>query len=287
METDNAVTELAPRIAHRTSLIADFADKYGIEPAKMLETLKQTCFRTPPDRPISNEQMAALLLVCKANDLNPFVRMVYALLDKGGVVIPYIGYDGWVSLVNRQPQMSGVEQEWSADGAECITTMWRKDWSHPCRTTAYLSEAKRGTTPWSTQPKNMLEIRSYVKCARRTFGFPGLHDEYSAREIARGDTATLDVMPAITSMEAVKAATPPSKGKHADIAPPVVSPGLPDVTDMLRQITQARTFEELEAADQAVGQFPSDHPDRLVLIEALRAQEHRLAPPQDDLPGDN
>lgn len=168
----------------RAFLVARFADKYGIEPSRMLETLKQTCFRT--ERGITNEQMAALLLVCEANDLNPFAKMVYALLDKAGNVVPFIGFDGWVSLVNRHPQMAGYKIMEADDGLSATCRMWRRDWLQPGEITTYLAEVKRGSTPWSTSPRQMLQVRSYVRCARVTFGFPGLHDEYDARQIVYG-----------------------------------------------------------------------------------------------------
>ena len=179
------VATAAPRVAHRAFLVQRFADKYGIEPNRMLETLKQTCFRT--EKGISNEQMAALLLVCEANDLNPFVRMVHALLDKQGNVVPYIGLDGWISLVNRRTEYDGVEFDMSDDGTECSCTMWRKDQSHATRITEYLAEVKRGSTPWATAPRRMLRHRAYVQCARLAFGFPGLHDEFDAQQIASGE----------------------------------------------------------------------------------------------------
>ena len=61
-------------IPKRPSLVAKFADRYGVDGDKMLATLKATCFRQRDNKEISNEQMMALLVVADQYKLNPFTK---------------------------------------------------------------------------------------------------------------------------------------------------------------------------------------------------------------------
>ena len=60
-------------IQPRAGLITKFASRFGVEPAKLLSTLKQTAFRQKEGE-VSNEQMMALLIVADQYNLNPSPR---------------------------------------------------------------------------------------------------------------------------------------------------------------------------------------------------------------------
>jgi hypothetical protein len=64
----------------RISLVAKMAGKYGLEPEKMMATLKATAFKGD----VTNEQMAALLIVADQHNLNPWLREIYAFPSRRG-----------------------------------------------------------------------------------------------------------------------------------------------------------------------------------------------------------
>jgi phage recombination protein Bet len=190
--------EVVTTTAQKPSLLAKFATKYSVEPTKMLETLKATAFKGN----VSNEQMIALLIVADQYKLNPFTKEIYAFPDKGGIV-PVVGVDGWIRLINEHPQFDGIDFEQDDESCTCI--IYRKDRSHPVRTTEYMDECKRGTQPWGSHPRRMLRHKALIQCARIAFGFAGIYDQDEAERIVEKDiTARATVVKASTKAEAVK-----------------------------------------------------------------------------------
>src|SRR5436853_3369793 len=105
----NAKNKLAT-VSHGPSLIQLMAAKYEIAPEKFLETLRATVIK--PDRNgrvATNEEIAAFLIVAHEYNLNPFIREIYAFTAKGGGVVPIIPIDGWVTLINRNRELDGIE----------------------------------------------------------------------------------------------------------------------------------------------------------------------------------
>lgn len=163
----------------RVSLVDKFATRFSIEPEKLLPILKATAFKVK-DGDVTNEQMAALLVVADQYGLNPFTKEIFAFPDKGGIV-PVVGVDGWSRIINQHPQFDGMDFE--QDDASCTCTMYRKDRAHPVKVTEYLSECKRTTQPWSSHPKRMLRHKTMIQCARIAFSFAGIYDEDEAERI--------------------------------------------------------------------------------------------------------
>jgi phage recombination protein Bet len=166
----------------RVSLLAKVASRYGVEPTKMMTTLKATAFKS--STPATDEQMMALLIVADQYGLNPFTKEIYAYPDKGGIV-PVVGVDGWSRIINEHPQYDGMTLTTADDGTSCTCIMYRKDRAHPISVTEYMAECKRGTPPWSSHPKRMLRHRAMIQCARMAFGFSAIHDPEDAEQIAK------------------------------------------------------------------------------------------------------
>ncbi len=179
----NAVAEFVPR--QSPSLVSKIANKYGVDPDKMMVTLKATAFRGD----VTNEQMMALLIVADQYNLNPWLKQIYAFPDKGGIV-PVVSVDGWARIINEHPQMDGVDFE--ITDSECTCTIHRKDRAHPTRLTEYMSEVNRGTQPWKSHPKRMLRHKALIQCARIAFGFAGIHDEDEAERIVEASRSNPD-----------------------------------------------------------------------------------------------
>lgn len=174
----------------RRSLVSKMADKYGLEPNKMMATLKQTAFRGD----VSNEQMAALLIVADQHNLNPWLKEIYAFPSRQGIV-PVVGVDGWARITNEHPQFDGMEFSLAGEaGKEAYTcTIHRKDRSHPTSVTEYMTECKRPTDPWNSHPLRMLRHKAMIQCARLAFSFAGIYDPDEAERIIASDA--IDVTP--------------------------------------------------------------------------------------------
>lgn len=144
----------------------------------LANTLKQTCFKS--GTPVSDAQMTALLVVAQQYGLNPFTREIFAFPDKGGIV-PVVGVDGWVRIINNHGAFDGMDFEQDADSCTCI--IYRKDRSHPTKVTEWMAECKRNAGPWMSHPYRMLRHKAMIQCARLAFGFGGIYEQDEAERI--------------------------------------------------------------------------------------------------------
>jgi phage recombination protein Bet len=206
-----AVEPAAPQQRRRVSLVSKFADKFSIEPNRLLSTLKATAFKQKNGPEVSDEQMAALLIVADQYGLNPFTREIFAFPDKANGIVPVVGLDGWSRIINDHPMMNGISfvlpdvSEWTKIDAdaklcppwiECV--IHRKDRSKPTCAREYLDEVYRplGTYtdgnkmkpgPWQSHTKRFLRHKATIQCARLAFGFGGIYDEDEAQRIVERD----------------------------------------------------------------------------------------------------
>jgi phage recombination protein Bet len=174
-------------------LVAKFAARFGVEPSKMLTTLKATAFKVK-DGEATNEQLMALLIVADQYGLNPWTREIYAFPDSQRGIVPIVGIDGWCRLINEHPQFDGVEfRDGPLQGAvpewiEC--TIHRKDRTHPTTTREYFAECKRNTGPWGSHPRRMLRHKALIQCGRIAFSFVGIFDEDEGERIVEATHVT-------------------------------------------------------------------------------------------------
>lgn len=187
-------------------LIEKFAMRFGVEPNKMMATLKATAFRQKDGEPeVSNEQMMALLIVADQYGLNPWTKEMYAFPDKANGIIPVVGVDGWSRIINEQPSCNGIEFRQSEqvvdveDAKSCPAwiecVIYRKDRDHPTVVREYIDEVyrppfKKGdyvkSGPWQTHTKRMLRHKALIQGARLAFGFVGIYEEDEATRIIEG-----------------------------------------------------------------------------------------------------
>lgn len=172
-------------IAPRSSLTERTADRFGIDPKRLLPTLKATAFKGPNQA--SDEQMIALLIVAEQYHLNPFTKELYAYPDKGGIV-PVVSVDGWARIINEHPMLDGIDFEYVEDGSAITCVLHRKDRTHPTRITEFLVECVRQTDPWRKSPRRMLRHKALIQCARIAFGFAGIYDDDEAGRIVGSST---------------------------------------------------------------------------------------------------
>lgn len=166
--------------AKRPTALGMMASRLNIDPTNLMATLKATVFKDCRN----DHEFAALVVVANEYGLNPLTKEIYAFPAKGGGVVPMIGVDGWIKIVNNHPQIDGFEWNDLPDSngklyaCECVIR--RKDRSSPIRVTEYLDECKRNTDPWNKSPARMLRHRAFMQCARYAFGFSGLYSEEDA-----------------------------------------------------------------------------------------------------------
>lgn len=180
-------------VGRSTGLVAQFAAKYSIDADKMLETLKQTAFKQRPPKGggepkiVSNEQMMALLVIAKEYGLNPFTREIYAFPSENGIV-PIIGFDGWVRLINLRPELDYMDVREAPEGTDqenyfVEVEIKRKDRSRPTTVREYLKECYRNTDPWNDMPRRMTRHKAIIQCGRIAFGYAGVYDPDDAERV--------------------------------------------------------------------------------------------------------
>ena len=191
------------------SLVVRLAQRFSVEPAKMLATLKQTAFRVPAKdgaaKEVSNEQMMALLIVADQYGLNPFTKELYAFPDDRNGIVPIVSIDGWDRIINQHPQVEDgpnfSESEMQIDHAgkkvpewiEC--TIKRRDRITPTRIRERFKECVRGTGPWTSHPSRMLRHKAMIQCARIALGYSGIYDQDEGERIIEGSAALTPVIP--------------------------------------------------------------------------------------------
>lgn len=191
-------------IALLTNMADKVANNLGMpssDNGELINTLKKTAFAGA----VTNEQMVALLVVANQYGLNPWTREIYAFPHKGSIV-PIVGIDGWLKIINSHPQFDGMEFE--QDDEKCTCTIYRKDRSRPISVTEYLDECRRSTDPWKNHTKRMLRHKATMQCARYAFGL-ALSDQDDAdaiveRDVTPNNIVDVEVVEGISSTEAMK-----------------------------------------------------------------------------------
>jgi len=165
------------------SLVSRMANRFGVDPNKMLTTLKATAFKGD----VSNEQMMALLVVAEQHGLNPWTKEIYAFPDRNHGIVPVVGVDGWSRIINTHPNFDGMDFEEDEEGKWIKCTIHRKDRAHPISAKEWMSECKRDTGPWKSHPRRMLRHKAMIQCARIAFGFGGIFDPDEAERIIEAE----------------------------------------------------------------------------------------------------
>lgn len=250
-------------MSDRKSLIVSMANRYGMEADKFQQTVMATCI---PNGKCSNEQFAAFLLVANEYGLNPITREIYAFPSKGGIQ-PIVGIDGWMTIINNQPDFDGMEFEDHFENGHLVgitCKIYRKSRAHPVSVTEYMEECSRPTDPWKKWPARMLRHKAAIQCARYAFGFSGIVDPDEAERITKQpiDITPPPVPPAPEAPPAPKVAAP----KEPKIIPPkkprVRSEDAPSYVEQGEQAIANRDAEKGETFD------PDDWLDSLATMFA-------------------
>lgn len=206
------------------------ASRFNVEPEKLLTTLKDTVFKGA-----TNSELLALVVVANEYGLNPLTKEIYAFPAKGGGIAPIVSIDGWISMVNRQPQLDGLTITVSPDGEEATCRIYVKNRTHPVEVTEYKSECFRNSEPWKQMPKRMLRHKALIQAARVAFGFSGIYDEEEAQDIIKRANAR-----EVTRVEATATPIDPFASLPEKTADPLPTEPPPFVADTVqKQLQQA------------------------------------------------
>ena len=245
----------------KQSLVNRLAERFGIADGnQVFDALKQTAFSNGGKEP-TNAQMMALLIVAEQHGLNPWTKEIYAFPDKRGGIIPVVGVDGWIRILNDHPQFDGYEFRESEEivsmkGAkpcpsyiEC--TLFRRDRSHHATVREYLDEryqpARKYPGPWQTNTKTMLRHKAIIQCARIAFGFSGIYDSEDAMQIQQQQEKEID-MGTVEIVEETPKETPQPVVSHQQ--QPVIEHQ--QQPDLMGQITGNQMQEKQPEYEQAV-----------------------------------
>ncbi|NBV06630.1 MAG: phage recombination protein Bet [Proteobacteria bacterium] len=212
----------------KKSVIDFMAGKYGMERAAFEAVIKETVMAGN----VKNEEFVAFLSVAKEYDLNPLTKEIYAFA-KGGRVIPIVPVDGWSTIINRRPEMDGVEFNDVVENGKLISIecrIYRKDRSRPICATEYLEECNVESSPaWKKWPRRMLRHKALIQAARYAFGLGGIYDPDEGERIK----------------EAIVDVTPKSKTANAHIPPAAIEKSF-NVSDLKASVVSDHIEETLE-----------------------------------------
>ena len=218
----------------KSSALATMAGRLSVDPNKLLDTLKATCFKGA-----SAEEMLVLVAVSNRYGLDPLTKQIYAFPSKGGIT-PVVSVDGWLHILNSQPQFDGIEFHFEdgPDGkpASVTAVVYRKDRTHATKVTEYFAECFRPTEPWRQFPRRMLRHKAVKEAVRVAFGISGITDEDEARDIAKNAAAFEKVR--------VEQVTP--KAEPVVVVEPVAVPATPVIEAEVSFDTEPNWVDELE-----------------------------------------
>lgn len=153
---------------------------------------------------ISNEEVVSLLTIAERYDVDPFLGHFYAFQTTEGKIVPVLTYDGWVHIVNRNPQYDGeafafsesrvgepVTQKKVHEWIEC--TIYRKDRQYPVVVREYFNEnyqdasvntqdANSDQGAWQKLPNRRLRMQAFVQAARLAFGITGVYHQQDLQQ---------------------------------------------------------------------------------------------------------
>jgi len=184
--------ETKKEVAKKPSVLGIMAAKFNLAPDVFLNTIKATVMKPGKDGKVpTNEEIAAFLVVANKYNLDPFTNEIYAFPNKKGGIIPIVGIDGFITILNRQKGFDGYELTYSKneitmEGAKLCpewaeVKIYHKDRKYATIVPEYLDEvyvAPRAgfVGPWQTHTKRMLRHKVLIQGIRLAFGITGIYD---------------------------------------------------------------------------------------------------------------
>lgn len=165
--------------------VTTMAKRLDVDPNEM-QNIVITTVMPNKGQQVTNEQFVSFMAVANEYKLNPLTKEIYAFPTKGGGIQPIVSIDGWLKIINSQPDFNGMVHEDIREGGELIAVtckIYKKGMDHPVSVTEYMDECageladKYGNkTPWGRWPARMLRHKATIQAGRYAFGLSGIID---------------------------------------------------------------------------------------------------------------
>lgn len=143
------------------------------EQADVIATIKQTVAKGASDA-----QLQMFLQVCRSTGLDPFLKEIYFVAEKGLIMA---ARDGYLRVANENPQFDGMQTTVQRDAnnvpIKATCSVWRKDRTHAITCEAYYSEYKKSAPVWAQYPSAMISKVAEVLALKRSFAINGVVTE--------------------------------------------------------------------------------------------------------------
>lgn len=155
--------------------------------ADVIATIKQTVAKGASDA-----QLKMFLEVCRSTGLDPFLKEIYFVAEKGLIMA---ARDGYLRVANENPQFDGMETRVERDEKnvpiKATCSVWRKDRTHAITCEAFYSEYKKSSPVWSQYPSAMISKVAEVLALKRSFAINGVvtEEEMGTSSEPRGSAA--------------------------------------------------------------------------------------------------
>lgn len=178
-----------------TTALAKLAENTGVSTEEITDVVKGMILagKNQHGAVATNAEMAVVSGICSKYQLNPMMREAHAFIS-GGKLQVMIGLDGWLKIMNRQPEFDGYEQfdNFNDKGEleSVLTKIYIKGRKFPTPHTEYMDEAYQpNSAAWKKFKKRMLSGKSLGQCVRKAFGISEIIDDDEAKRI---DSKTLE-----------------------------------------------------------------------------------------------
>jgi phage recombination protein Bet len=123
-------------------------------------------------------QLRMFLEVCRRTGLDPFLKEIWFVAEKGIIMA---GRDGYLRIANEHPAFDGMETRVERDERgmpiKAVCTVWRKDRTHPTICEAYYNEYNKQSPVWKQYPSAMICKVSEMLALKRSFAINGVVTE--------------------------------------------------------------------------------------------------------------
>ena len=175
-----------------TTALVRLADAQGVSPEEIKNVLSGMIISAKAQHgaTASDAELTVVSSICSQYGLNPLAREAHAFVS-GGKLSVTIGVDGWIKIMNRQPDFDGVEFDDNFDGKELVsvtTKIYIKGRKFPTCVTEYMDECYQAKSPaWQKFKKRMLRNKSLGQCVRVAFGISEVIDSDEADRIKESE----------------------------------------------------------------------------------------------------
>lgn len=159
------------------SQVSAMAKRLNVDPGEMQNIVISTVM--PARTQVTNEQFVSFMAVANEYKLNPLTKEIYAFPAKGGGIQPIVSIDGWLKIINTQPDFNGMIHEDIRENGELIAItckIYKKGIDQPVTVTEYMDECRGTSDPWKRWPARMLRHKATIQAGRYAFGLSGIID---------------------------------------------------------------------------------------------------------------